>query len=171
MSSSPSSPSSPPYSPSLSSTDESMSIDCTAEELEDVLRDLGPFEADLAFDPVADSGAGGPLLDYPRDAPLLFPPLAVAPGAWTCSTFADVVLNHGSGSAPGRKKRQQISRACETCRSAKAKCSEIRPCPRCLRLNVAGQCTQTHTKRSKLAAKNAVYCDMYPLSTAAGLGR
>ena len=142
-----------------------MSIGCTAEDLEGVLRDLGPFEPDLAFDPVTNSGAELPLLDYPRDAPLLIPPLAATPGAWNCSTFADIVLKHGSGSAPPRKKRQQISRACETCRSAKAKCSEIRPCPRCLRLNIAGQCTQTHTKRSKSAAKNV----MYPLSTAASL--
>jgi hypothetical protein len=39
-----------------------------------------------------------------------------------------------------KTKRCQISRACQACRSAKAKCTETRPCPRCVRLKIADTC-------------------------------
>ena len=55
----------------------------------------------------------------------------------------------GAGSASdalvrplAKTKRHQISRACQACRSAKAKCTETRPCPRCVRLKIADTCDE-----------------------------
>jgi hypothetical protein len=49
-------------------------------------------------------------------------------------------------------KRKQIFRACPSCRKAKARCTDYRPCPRCVRMKVSDACMlddacQPRTKR------------------------
>jgi hypothetical protein len=39
-----------------------------------------------------------------------------------------------------KTKRQQIHRACPGCRAAKTRCTDTRPCPRCIKLGVDSGC-------------------------------
>lgn len=56
---------------------------------------------------------------------------------------------------PVRAKRQQVSRACKACRTAKAKCTETRPCPRCVRLNCADACVDENNQDAVPAKRRA----------------
>ena len=54
--------------------------------------------------------------------------------------FLPGVLQPGAGQdSVGRKrKREQVTKACRACKKKKAKCSDNRPCDRCVRLNIPG---------------------------------
>jgi hypothetical protein len=45
-----------------------------------------------------------------------------------------------AGSGARKPKRQQVARACLACKRNKAKCSDDRPCTRCVRLRIASRC-------------------------------
>jgi hypothetical protein len=161
------------------------SIDYSSDSLDDDF--FGDFTKTML---APDADADMPLQEYPRDAPVLFPlapptqnqpahQLAIfgAPLSSTAqaqatasSTFPCVVSEEVKEevseatemlfTAPAKKKRHQIARACQVCRRAKAKCTETRPCPRCVRLNIAG-CEPSPSKGTtctpQAAAKNGIH--------------
>ncbi|OTB03906.1 hypothetical protein M426DRAFT_59760 [Hypoxylon sp. CI-4A] len=47
----------------------------------------------------------------------------------------------GSGPAPPRAKRAQVARACQRCRRLQKACSDARPCHRCTKAGLAGECS------------------------------
>lgn len=62
----------------------------------------------------------------------------------------------GEASDKGQGKRQQVFRACPSCRASKARCTDSRPCPRCIRMNQSDTCSlddakQPRSKRRKQA--------------------
>ena len=61
-----------------------------------------------------------------------------------------------AGSHVQKPKRQQVSKACLTCRRAKAKCGPGRPCPRCVRMGVKDPCIDFDDRPSTLAAHGEV---------------
>lgn len=152
-------------SPSSSDDDGMDYIDHSSDKLDDFFGDFST--AMLTFDPDADM----PLQEYPRDAPVIFPltlptqnqpkyqldtcvanlPSTTQGQTTALSSFAHVVSREATDAlltVPAKKKRHQIARACQVCRNAKAKCTETRPCPRCVRLNIAG-CEPTPAKSKK----------------------
>ena len=50
------------------------------------------------------------------------------------------VLQPGAGqdSVRRKRKREQVTKACRACKKKKARCSDNRPCDRCVRLNIPG---------------------------------
>ena len=58
-----------------------------------------------------------------------------------------------AGSHVQKPKRQQVSKACLTCKRAKAKCGTDRPCPRCVRIGAKDICIDFDDRPSTLAAQ------------------
>lgn len=59
---------------------------------------------------------------------------------------ASFLAADGEASDKGQGKRQQVFRACPSCRASKARCTDSRPCPRCIRMNQSDACSLDDAK-------------------------
>jgi hypothetical protein len=55
--------------------------------------------------------------------------------------YASIVASHQSPGSGAKRPRQISTRACAACRRSKAKCTEERPCKRCIRADAAALCS------------------------------
>ncbi|KAK4238934.1 hypothetical protein C8A03DRAFT_33053 [Achaetomium macrosporum] len=56
----------------------------------------------------------------------------------------------------GRRKRVQVSKACQRCRRLQKGCSETRPCQRCVKVGLEDQCSSAGRKRGEERAQQTV---------------
>ena len=69
------------------------------------------------------------------------------PGMWpphamfhNWGTYGPVLAAHDGSFYSGKRKRQNISDACASCRRSKVKCDEEKPCRRCVKHGRAASC-------------------------------
>ncbi|WWC86583.1 uncharacterized protein L201_001460 [Kwoniella dendrophila CBS 6074] len=68
----------------------------------------------------------------------------------------DIDMNHDTSSAGGRKKRVQVRIACTHCQKACKKCSNTRPCERCVKYGLE-DCVDSTRKPRKTGVKRGPY--------------
>jgi len=113
------------------------------EEEESVRRALSrPYRAPGLRPPVEAHAMGRRAQDADVEPTMSWDGLPLVTVMSPAESCSDSFVPTDQTAAVGRAKRQQISRACRACRGAKAKCTETRPCSRCVRLRITDTCEE-----------------------------
>ncbi|KAI8073969.1 hypothetical protein BC940DRAFT_289659 [Gongronella butleri] len=68
-----------------------------------------------------------------------------------------LIPGQAMGLVPPPPKRKQVKNACTNCQKACKKCDDSRPCPRCVRYNMADTCINSVRKERKKGIKRGPY--------------